>query len=383
MKRWVAKALVGCGVLIVMQGVSRAAETAGIPPLPEGAKLALEEDWREGKIDPARWYVMRRHWGNGHHGVVPENVRVTVEKVAQGKDRSVLVCTARGDQYEGPVRGLWNKADRTGGVIASKAFFASGRFEVEMRIGGTEAKAGGPADPTRPIGTIPAIWLYAGRNVRVPEAESENYVAREPLYQPYLQEWGKGNAYYTSEIDFPELGNQGDFAHALYNTFLNKRTESLTVKMPFAPDGRFHTYTTEWRTGVVELPGLRDDQVLEHDGHWWVRDLQVKWDTYWGAPLKKLGQDQYALLKGVSARHWVDGKLVAEHTRDVPSMAAQLTLGVWLPNWAGPAPWEETHVTFGKVRIWQYGDPGDVHGFFTQDCPNNIGKDGAQLKVEP
>lgn len=383
MRRWRAHILLLFCAQWVSMTSSFAAGDSAIPPLPEGAKLALEEDWSGGQIDPARWYVMRRHWGNGNHGVVPENVRLAQEKDDDGKARAVLTCTAHGDQYDGPVRGLWNKAERVGGVIASKAFFGSGRFEVQMRIGGAIAQPGGPADPAQPAGAIPAIWLYAGRNVRVPEAESEGYVTREPLYQPYLQEWGKGNAFYWSELDFPEFGKKGDFEHALYNTFLNKRTDSLTVPVPFKPDGRFHTYTTEWRTGLTDMPGLHDDQVMEHDGRWWVRDLKVKWDSYWGAPLKKLGPDKYAVCQGVIARHWVDGKLVAENKRYVPALAAQLTLGVWLPNWAGPAPWKEAPVSFGRIRTWQYGDEGDVHGILDRDCPDNIGPKGEVLKVEP
>src|SRR5262249_25112854 len=150
------------------------------PPLPEAAKLVMKEDWASGQIDPSRWYVMRRHWGNGNHGVVPENVRVAEEKSDEGKNRHVLVCAAHGEAYDGPVTGLWGKRERVGGVIASKAFFASGRFEVEMRIGSSVAQAGGPANPAEAAGAIPAIWLYAGRNVRVPAAESENYVEREP-----------------------------------------------------------------------------------------------------------------------------------------------------------------------------------------------------------
>lgn len=45
-----------------------------VPPLKKGAVLALDEDW-SGGIDSEKWYVMRRHWGKGHHGVVPENVK--------------------------------------------------------------------------------------------------------------------------------------------------------------------------------------------------------------------------------------------------------------------------------------------------------------------
>ncbi len=349
-----------------------------LPPLPADAVSVMEETWEKG-IDPARWYVMRRHWGHGHHGVVPDNVNVVEETGADGKTRKILVCKAHGDKYEGPVRGLWNRPERVGGVIASKEFFASGRFEVEMRVGGTEKTDEGPADPARPIGTIPAIWLYAGWNTKVPEEVSKNYVDSNPFYQPYLQEWGPGNAFYWSEIDFPELGKQGDFDHGLYNTFLNKQNDSRTFPVKVA-DGKFHTYTTEWRTGLTELKDVRDDQVIEHAGFWWIRDLEVPFGSYWGCPLKKLGPDRYAVYLGKVARHWIDGKFAGENTELVPSIAAQLSLGVWLPDWAGPAPWETSQVAFGTIRVWQYHDEGDVRGFLTNDQPDNIGADGNLLQ---
>ena len=61
-------------------------------------------------------------------------------------------------------------------------------------------------------------------------------------------------------------------------------------------------------------------------------------------------------------------------------MAAQLNVGVWLPHWAGPAAWKVSRVSFGKIRIWQYADPGDVRGVLTQDISNNFDVQGRELK---
>lgn len=350
---------------------------ADLPPLKEGAKLALDEDWSQG-INPQKWYVMRRHWGNGHHGVVPDNVRVESESGEGSKVASVLVCEAHGDRYDGPVKGLGNRGERVGGVIVSKAFFASGRFEVSMRVGGTEKSESGPEDPTKPIGTIPAIWVYAGWNTRVKPELADNYATENPLYQPYLQEWGRGNAFYWSELDFPELGKKGDFEHGLYNTFLAKQTDSITYPVNVA-DGRFHTYTTEWRTTLRPMKDVRDEQVGEHAGFHWIRDLKVPFGSYWGNPLRKLDANRYATCQGLVAKHWIDGKYIGENPKFVPCIAAQLSLGVWLPDWAGPAPWKVSRVSLGRIRIWQYDDEGDVKGILTSDQADNIGKNGERL----
>jgi|GEM_PF-2162655 len=37
-----------------------AMHAADIPPLPKQAKLALVEDWSSGKVDPTRWYALRK-----------------------------------------------------------------------------------------------------------------------------------------------------------------------------------------------------------------------------------------------------------------------------------------------------------------------------------
>ena len=63
-----------------------------IPELPAKAKLALEEDWSSGKIDPKKWYVLRKKWGQGNHGVVPGNARIGQDTVYR-RSRNVLVCT--------------------------------------------------------------------------------------------------------------------------------------------------------------------------------------------------------------------------------------------------------------------------------------------------
>ncbi len=131
-----------------------------LPPLPSQAKLVLEEDWSSGSIDEKKWYVYRKRWGNGNHGVVPENVTVKTD-VVSGQKKNVLVCTAHGDQYDGDVIGWWGNKTRVGGVIVSHQHFASGRFEMVVKVGDQTPHEGGPKDPTQPKGCIPALWTIA------------------------------------------------------------------------------------------------------------------------------------------------------------------------------------------------------------------------------
>lgn len=340
---------------------------ADLPPLPEQANLALQEDWSSGEIDPARWYTLRKQWGSGNHGVVPENVSIVKEG-----DVFVLQCKAHGDEYDGPITGQWNQKTRVGGVLVSKQQFASGRFEVRMKIGT-------PMEP-HPAGCVPAIWTYGYRIIKVAPSVADSFVREQPIYHPFLQEWGKGNCFYWSEIDFPEFGKSGQFTTPMYNTFLNKKHQSQTFDARGAADGEWHTYTTEWRTHLVPIDGVRDSQVAEAEGFYWIQDPAIPYEGYWGNPLKKLGPNRYAVCAGKIAQHWIDGEFIGENTTFVPSMTGQLNLGVWLPEWAGPASWKTTSVRFGEIKVWQYDDPGDVKGIMTEDITNNFDRNGTPLK---
>jgi hypothetical protein len=304
-------------------------------PLPAGSTLVCEETWVTGKIDPERWYTPRKMWGKGNNGVVPENVRVVKEG-----NRTLLVCEARGDAYDGPGVGYDGGKGRVGGVLVSKSFYASGRFEVVLRIVG------------RPAGCVPAIWTYASRGDE-----------------------------FLSELDFPEFGKGGNFEKALYNAYCQTQEETAVGDVSSVSDGGFHTLTTDWRTRLDPIEGVTDAQVKEQGGYWWVQDRAVPFERYRGNPLKRLEKDRYAVYCGVLARHWVDGKKTAENTKAVPCMAAQLTLGVWLPNWAGPAAWKTASVSFASIKVWQYGDPGDVRGVLTEDLKDNFEAGGTPRKA--
>jgi hypothetical protein len=353
-----------------------ATEGSSLPPLPSAAKLVLHEDWSSGKIDPNRWYVPRKKWGQGNAGVVPENVRIVQDRV-NGEAKPVLICQATGDLYDGPIVGYEGQKSRVGGVIVSQEFFASGRYEIVMKIGSKVKSEGGPEDPTRPKGAVPAIWTYGYRSVSVPHADPELFHPSEPLYNPHMKAYGHAFNEYSSEIDFPEFGKQGEFNKALYNTFLNQKHHTATFDVYPMIDGEYHTLTTDWRTKRVPIEGVSDSQVAKKAGFYWIQDCSIAFDRYLGNPLTRLGKDRYALHVGDRADHYLDGKKVAENTVFVPSLAAQLTLGIWLPEWAGPAHWHLSATSFASIKVWQFEDKGDVRGVITENINNNFHPDGS------
>ena len=55
-------------------------------------------------------------------------------------------------------------------------------------------------------------------------------------------------------------------------------------------------------------------------------------------------------------------------------------IGVWFPEWGGEAPWAESFISVASVKVWEYNDPGDVHGILTEDIPSNMNEQGIPLK---
>lgn len=247
-------------------------------PVPQSARLAFEEDWKSGKIDAEKWYRPRKQWGQGNNGVVPENVRIEQDLV-RGRRKNVLVCEAHGDRYDGPILGWRGRKTRVGGLIVSKPFFASGRFEVVMKIGSGDARKAGPENPNRPRGAVPAIWTYGYRWVEGNAKRKTEFLAETPLYNPHMPAYGIAGNEYWSEIDFPELGKNGDLTKGLYNTFCQNRHDWKTFDVPDVADGRYHTFTTIWRTRLKPLEGVTDNQTVKHLGHWWIRDRNVPFDS--------------------------------------------------------------------------------------------------------
>jgi hypothetical protein len=219
-------------------------------------------------------------------------------------------------------------------------------------------------------GVVPALWTYAYRPNGAPRGRGGfargEFLPDRPLFNPFI-----GNAYW-SEIDFPEFGRDGRFDQVLYNTFLQNKHDPKRYIVHGPADGQYHTFTTDWRTRLVPLDNVTDAQVKQAEGYWWIHDKSIPYESYYGNPLKKLGKDRYALYTGDRADHFIDGKKVAENTRYVPAMAAQLTMGIWLPDWAGPAPWQTSRVAFASVKVWSCNDEGDVTNILKDDCPDNF-----------
>ncbi len=268
-------------------------------------QMQIFEDKFDGaELDPNRWLVAYRQWGgsDANGGVVPENVCV-----ADGK----LIIAAHGDQYAGPVKGINRdrsmRADgkRVGGAIATRDYFASGRYEVRMKV-------------VPKFGAVSALWTF-------------QYAEYYPGDQEYIAKPVGMPDYYAvnHEIDIELPGRPGsahtgfDFSRALLATWVGENDDEHTVSYANLDaaqnDGQFHTYRFDWHTGSA------------------TETRRVEF--------------------------YIDGILRHTSYTHVPTNAGRLWIGVWFPrNWAGTPDFATEYLTVDWVHITPFREAGDAWG---------------------
>jgi hypothetical protein len=279
-------------------------------PVPEPTTEILFDDFSEG-VDPEKWLIVDKAWGGDNGGLVPENV-----DVAGG----ILKLNAHGDLYEGEVTGHGERATRVGAGIATRDYYASGRYEVRARI-------------PQVLGAASAFWTF-------------HYIEHFPGEAAYWQEPSRVR---NSEIDweFPtslQTGEANDpisYDYARVNSWggkLGGEGAHHPGRMEVVNDGEFHTYGIDWHTGGEgELPRViwtvDGTEVYRHEGN-------------------VFGQD------------------------NIPARASRFWLGIWFPaagfkeqldgeyvdrvGWAGDPNFDQATLEVDWVRITPFGEPNDL-----------------------
>ncbi|MDG2381463.1 MAG: glycoside hydrolase family 16 protein [Pirellulaceae bacterium] len=269
----------------------------------------LYDDFGDG-LDLESWLVVDKAWGGDNGGLVPENVEI--------KD-GLLLLHAHGDDYEGEVVGHNDRTTRVGAGIATRDYYASGRYEVRARI-------------PEVTGAASAFWTF-------------HYVEHFPSEEAY---WEEPSRVRNSEIDweFPTSLQNGSSHDPI--SFDNARVNSWGGKLggegahhpgrvEVVNDGQFHTYGIDWHSGGDgELPRviwtIDGDEVYRHEG-------------------ALFGQD------------------------NIPTQASRFWLGIWFPSagykeqlegvyvdrvgWAGDPDFSEATLEIDWVRITPFNEVND------------------------
>ncbi len=225
-------------------------------------------------IDENKWERLTQLWGqptnpvHQHGGVIKENV-YTREGYA--------VMRSLGDKYTGPLKGLNGRGTRLGGVLQSKQRFASGRYEIKMRILQLPDQ-----------GVVSAAWTFWYKQIT--EASHPEAYQRALLAGNIPQ---NNKITLNHEIDIEVKG--ANLGNPIFTNWVGEQegehdSKPVSLKVGLN-DGKFHVYRWDWHTG----------------GN--------------GASPK--------------VEYYIDDKLVRISTTKVPYVASYLSIGNWFAWWAG------------------------------------------------
>lgn len=326
------------------------------------------EDWSQG-VQPSRWYLYRKVFGTGNNGEVPELVSLETDEV-DGVVKNVVVLTGQGNLTDSSILGIkrvngqyltGDSPQRVGAAITTVDYFASGTYEVRMKICSPNS-----APEAAPVGLAPSIFTFHYEE-HYPASNDRNGTQlnpADPQYQPRIRQGTRKTGFYStvnSEIDCPELGKNGDFNNASYTCYTSEvLSTNITANLANYGinllDGEYHTYTTIWSTQLLPT-ALQDWQVKLHGNYYYAYDSAtssiqgyavVKVDGVW---------HRYA---GKEATFFIDGLEVGAITQTVSPISARLTILAWFPSWAGVPNWDETKIYISEVSIVPNPQPGDV-----------------------
>ena len=278
-------------------------------PIPTPMTEVFYDDF-SGPLDPERWLIVDKAWGGDNGGLVPENV-----ELSDGK----LLLRANGDQYTGDVVGHGDRTTRVGAGIATRDYYASGRYEVRARI-------------PQVLGAASAFWTF-------------HYIENGPNDEGF---WEEPNKIRNSEIDweFPtalQTGEENDpisYDFARVNSWggkLGGEGAHHPGRVEIINDGEYHTYTIDWHSGgdgeqprVVWL--IDGEEVYRHEGN-------------------DFGQD------------------------NIPFRASRFWLGIWFPaagfieqvegqpiervGWAGDPEFDQATLEIDWIRITPFNEEAD------------------------
>ncbi len=171
-------------------------------------------------LDPGKWYMMTKQWGDGNNGLVMENITMSILHLQLG---------VHGDQYSGNTPGCRKSGmryprtepsgqpvsgKRCGAGVATKFYFASGRYEWRAKVL-----------------QQPGTWFAAG------------------TYQYVETDTESGTVATTDDVNIQVMYEKGAFS-ALLSCYAGTGVTTQKVSLPSvtAKPDEFHTYRFDWHT---------------------------------------------------------------------------------------------------------------------------------------
>lgn len=261
-------------------------------------------------LDNNKWLVVQKQWGGTNNGVVPELLELQC---------GYMRFHGHGTTYSGSVTGEDGiNVTRVGSSIATKEYYASGRYDIVARIA--------------PGGIVSAFWPYH-------YIEDATYGFDFPNGWATIQnteiDWE-----FPSNLRCPSTPSGATVFDANCNTYGSKCDGLGLTNSPNPYDPESTGYS--WRENISSVTGA--------DASAGFHTYTIIWHT--GGP-------------GIPASvEWlIDGVSIRKETRQhyVPYRAARLWLGVWYGKscWTGPQNHSDIYMDVKSVTIQPFNEAND------------------------
>jgi hypothetical protein len=312
--------------------------TTAVDPVPQ--TTALHETFDDG-LDTDRWLLSNKAWGGDNGGVTPQNISI-VDDTDNGEPIRALRLEAHGDLYDGAVFAN-GRSTRVGAAIATREYFASGRYTVRARVA--------PAS-----GAVTAFWPF-------------HYIDHQTAEVEY---WHEPNPRRNTEIDweFPtDLSGTGEDQAAAYGldpsaiAFTNARTNAWGGQ--FGGEGGEHKGRIVLRDASDQVIDLTDEYAAGR-----YHDYTIEW--HGGSLIDGNAGDA---RDDVGCVRWYFDDILVDELFDevygqgnVPFRGARFWLGIWFAasgygdevGWGGSPDFDTTATYIASVTIEPFNEPRDT-----------------------
>ncbi|MEE2718338.1 MAG: carbohydrate binding domain-containing protein [Planctomycetota bacterium] len=304
-------------------------------PLPAAGFV---ETFQDGRLDRERWLISSKSWGGDNGGVSPLNCSL-VHDTDNGIPITALRLQANGDLYQGPIEHEGRRT-RVGAAIATRQYYASGRYEVRARV-------------APELGVVTAFWPF-------------HYIDYYPGEDGH---WHEPNPRRNTEIDweFPTdlRGNEVEAEAAGLDpyeiSFTNARSNSWGGQ--FGGEGGEHKGRRILRNAYGDIVDIAQDS---RDGIY--HDYAIEWHS--GSDLGDNGdtRDEPGCVRWYFDDVLIDELYDVEFGQgNVPFRAARFWIGAWFPasgylgetGWGGTPAFDETELLIASVSITPFEEPRD------------------------
>ncbi len=197
------------------------------------------------QLDFSKWLVVKKTWGANNNGVVPENIELNTSGGVRFYGHGNLYGNEPTDTVYGAADNYGNGKIRVGSCIATKNYYASGKYDIVAKVA---------------PGFVDAFWTfhyiedpnYMGGEIKNSEIDFEFPGApTDPTTNPGYS----GEKAYINDMNLNSWGGlcTGDG----YDS--SKRYDTSAIL-----SNDFHTYTIEWHTGG---DGITPSVTWYVDGH--------------------------------------------------------------------------------------------------------------------